>query len=159
MSQQIVAVDNTEPHVSVPKFTPGRRYIDENGALWEYCKFGGTVNTGDYVFVTKDGLSTVTQLTTTNLPASKVHQVGSLQNVNAGASGKYGWVFRGFGAHSGSFLASCVQDVIVGPTTTAGAVDDTPTTNILGLSLLTTITPAGVNLAWANGILMTAGFA
>lgn len=159
MSQQIVAVDLTEAPVTTPKFTVGRIYIDENGRFWQYCKSSGSLAQYEYTFITKDGLFVASSLTTTNVAASKVQQVGCNQNGTAVTTGKYWWVFRGFGAHTGLYAASCVQDVVLGPTAVAGVVDDAATTNLIGLSLLTTIVGAAASPAWANGILATGGFA
>lgn len=159
MSQQLVAVDLTEAPSTAQKFTPGRMYIDENGRFYQYVKGGGTIAQYEYVFLTKDAVYTATSLTTTNVAASKVQHIGCLQATGGLTSTKYGWVFRGFGSHTGLFAASCVQDVIVGPTAVAGVVDDAATTNIIGLSLVTTIVGAAASPAWAGGILMTAGFA
>jgi hypothetical protein len=158
MSQQIVAADLTEAPLAVPKFTPGRIYIAEDGKTYQYCKSSGNMAQYEYVFITKDGNFTASSLTTTNVANAKVQFVGCNQNGTAVVTSRYWWVFRGFGAHTGLFAASCVQDVRVSPTSVAGVVDDAASQSaIVGLSLLTTIVGAAASAAWASGLLLTDG--
>ena len=62
------------------------------------------------------------------------------------ASGEYGWVAIA-GKFTGFVGASCVQDVKLYTTATAGLVDDTATTLVSGVMLETTVSAANQNAA------------
>lgn len=140
---------------STPLFSLGTLTWDSNGSLWQYVKGGGTIAQYEYVKVSGDGNFTATSLTTTTNPSTEPASVGCLQAADGLTSSTYGWVFRGYGYHVGKFAASCVQDVKIYTTGTAGVVDDSATTLINGLKLITTITGAASSPAWASGLLQT----
>lgn len=157
MSGQLTAVDLTVTSTSAvagPKV--GTLYWDEHGRLWQYVKGGATIAQYEYVKISTDGNFTITSMTTTTNPSTEPAQVGCVQVSGGFTSSLYGWVFRGFGAHTGKFAASCVQDVKIYTTATSGVVDDAATTLVSGLKLITTITGAASSPAWASGLLTTA---
>lgn len=140
---------------STALFSLGSITWDTNGSMWQYVKGGGTIAQYEYVKVSGDGLFTITSLTTTTNPSTEPASVGCVQVSGGFTSSLYGWIFRGYGYHVGKFAASCVQDVKIYTTGTAGVVDDSATTLVNGLKLITTITGAASSPAWATGILET----
>lgn len=157
MSGQLTAVDLTVTSTSAvagPKV--GTLYWDEQGRLWQYVKGNATIAQYEYVKISTDGNFTITSMTTTTNPSTEPAQVGCVQVSGGFTSSLYGWVFRGFGAHTGKFAASCVQNVKIYTTATPGVVDDAATTLVSGLKLITTITGAADSPAWASGLLTTA---
>lgn len=142
---------------TVPLNQVGQVYWDTLGRKWQYVKGGGTIAQYEYVKISTDGNFTATSMTTTTNPSTEPAQVGCVQVSGGLTSSLYGWVFRGYGAHTGKFAASCVQNVKIYTTATNGVVDDAATTLISGLKLITTITSAADAPAWASGDLTTAG--
>lgn len=135
------------------KYGLGTITWDTNGSLWQYVKANAAVAQYAYVKISGDGNFTIDEGTTTLLPSTEPASVGCAQV--AFAANDYGWVFRGYGYHIGKFAASCVQNVKIYTTATAGVVDDSATTLINGLKLITTITSATSAPAWATGELVT----
>ncbi len=136
---------------------------DTNGSLWQYVVATADVAYGNYVKISEDGLFTVgAGATTTTNPSTEPASIGcaslvtTLGSLTAIPNTYGGWVFRGYGYHIGNFAASCAQDVKIYTTATAGVVDDSATTLINGLKLITTITTAATSPAWASGLLTTA---
>lgn len=78
--------------------------------------------------------------TTTLLPSTEPCAVGIAQV--AIPEDSYGWVFVGPGLATCKVAASCNADVKLYTTATAGVVDDSSTTLIQGLTLLTATTGA-----------------
>lgn len=146
MSVQTIGVDLTAVGTA-QLFSPGTIHFDKLGRCYQYCKCSSTIAQYSYVRVSHDSTFTVVVTNDTNVPSAKIWSVGCTQN--ALSSGQYGWVFRGYGLHTGLFAASCVQNVKILTTNTDGVVDDAGTTGILGLSLITTITGAAASPAWA----------
>lgn len=155
MSSQLTAVDLTITG-TVPLVAPGTFYYDSLGRAWQYVKGGATIAQYEYVKISTDSNFTITSMTTTTNPSTEPAQVGCVQVSGGFTSSLYGWIFRGFGLHTGKFAASCVQDVKIYTTATAGVVDDASTTLVQGLKLITTITSAASAPAWASGLLVTA---
>lgn len=134
---------------TVPVCAVGTRYEDPStGKVFEYVKGGGTIAQYEYVKISEDGNFTATSLTTTTNPSTEPAKVGCIQVSGGLTSSLYGWAQRK-GAHTGKFAASCVQDVKIYTTGTAGVVDDSATTLINGLKLITTITSAASSPAFA----------
>jgi len=131
----------------------GTWHVDPLGRFWQYAKGAATIAVSEYVKVSGDGLFTLTSLTTTTNPSTEPASVGNTGV--AFTSTLFGWVFRGNGLHTGKFAASCVQDVKIYTTATAGVVDDAATTLVSGLKLITTITTAAASPAFATGLLQT----
>jgi hypothetical protein len=152
MSGQII-LDLSE-RSSTPKATVGQYHIDNLGRHWQYVKASAAIAVYEYVKVSGDGLYTISSMTTTTNPSTEPANVGCAQT--AFASGDYGYVFRGFGVHTGLFAASCAQNVKIYTTATGGVVDDAATTLVNGLKLITTITSAASAPAFASGLLTTA---
>lgn len=139
-----------------PAVPVGTLHWDQLGRLWQYVKGGGTLAQYEYCKISTDGNFTITSMTTTTNPSTEPAQVGCVQVSGGFTTSLYGWIFRGFGAHTGLFAASCVQDVKIYTTATSGVVDDAATTLVAGLKLITTITGAAASPAWASGLLTTA---
>jgi len=149
MTDQILPGDLTQVD-TVARCGVGTRYSDPtNGNVWQYVKAGGTIAQYEYVSITEDGNFTAVSLTTTTNPNTEPSLVGCLQASGGLTSGKFAFVQRK-GSHTGKFAASCVQDVKIFTTATAGVVDDASTTLINGLKLLTTIVGAASSLAHAS---------
>lgn len=105
----------------------GARCVDNAGTEYEYVRAAGTINQYDAVVITYAGLASA--LTTTN--AGAIPQKVGVAQVSA-ATNDYFWVARK-GPMTLNVLASCLKDVKIYTTATAGAVDDTATTLIAGL--------------------------
>jgi hypothetical protein len=118
-------------------FALGTSCFDDLGSRWEYVQANGAITQYDYVKIDDDFQAA--SGTTTLLPNTEPARVGCAQV--AFADNEYGWVVRS-GKHTGRFAASCAQDVKIYTTATAGVVDDSATTLINGLKLITTITSA-----------------
>lgn len=134
-------------------FSLGSICWDTNGSMWQYVKCSAAMAIYEYGKVSGDGLFTIKSMTTTTNPSTEPASVGCVQV--AFATNDYGWCFRGYGYHVGLFAASCVQDVKIYTTGTNGVVDDSATTLVNGLKLITTITGAASAPAWATDILET----
>lgn len=148
MSAQIRGVDVSAAATSTALFKLGQIHRDELGRVWQYVKGGGTIAQYEYVKISTDGNFTANSLTTTTNPSTEPAEVGCVQCTGL-TSSTYCWVFRGGGAHIGKFAASCVQDVKIYTTGVSGVVDDSATTLINGLKLVTTIVGASNAAAWA----------
>lgn len=151
MSGQLTAVLLTQTDTT-PLFAVGTNHIDVVGRKYQYCKGGGTVAQYNYVHISQDSAFTVTQLTTTTaVTTANPAPYGCFQGGTSLGSTTYGWIFRGYGAHTGLFAISCAQDVKIYTTGTVGVVDDaTSSVNLIqGLKLVTTITAAAASPAWA----------
>jgi len=157
---QLFGVDLSQTYATTsdPIFQVGSVHFDTLGRKWQFVKGAGTIAQYEYVLISNDGLFTVTSLTTTNMGAGKNGQVGCVQVSGGLTSTLYGWIFRGYGAHTGKVAASCVQSVPLHPTATAGVVDDSAVTALIpGLQLITTVTGAAASPMWACGELMSVG--
>lgn len=152
MSQQITAADLTATSTS-NLFRLGAEHVTPTGDIYVYVKGNATIAQYEYVKISQDGNFTITSMTTTTNPSTEPAMVGCAQV--AFTSSLYGWVVVR-GAHTGKFAASCVQDVKIYTTATAGVVDDTATTLVNGLKLLTTITSAAAAPAYASVRMTTA---
>ena len=137
---------------TTPLFKVGIKTTDTEGGVWQYVKAASAVALGAYVKISSDGLFTIAEGTTTLLPSTEPSLVGCAQV--AFADNEFGWVCRS-GSHLGKFAASCVQNVKIYTTATAGVVDDTATTQILGLKLITTIVGAATVPAFATCEMVT----
>lgn len=129
----------------------GYMFRADDGTVWQYVKAAAAHTIYDYVKISAAYLTT--SATTTTNPSTEPAMVGCCQV--AFASGDYGWVVRQ-GNHTGRFAAACVQDVKIYTTATAGVVDDSATTLINGLKLITTIVDAGNSAALATCLMTTA---
>lgn len=110
-----------------------------NDGVYQYLKASGTV--AQYALCKIANDFTIAEGTTTLLPSTEPAKVGIPQV--ALTVGQYAWVFVGPGKNvSVKAAASCVQDVKLYTTATAGVVDDAATTLINGLKIVTTIVGA-----------------
>jgi hypothetical protein len=126
-------------------FDLGSSTYDDLGSRWEYVQASAAI--AQYAYVKVTAAFAAAEGTTTLLPSTEPARVGCAQV--AFAINEYGWVVRS-GQHTGKFAASCVQDVKIYTTATAGVVDDAATTLINGLKLITTITGAANAAAFAS---------
>jgi len=144
-ASQMMGVDLTETG-TVASANVGQRHVEPDGRVFQYVKASALIAQYAYVKISGDGLFTAAEATTTTNPSTEPALVGCAQV--AIASGSHGWVQRR-GLHTGKFAASCAQDVKIYTTATAGVFDDTATTLVNGLKLLTTIVGASSVLAMA----------
>ena len=157
MSGQLTGVDLTLPAAGLSNYnsaTLGSIHVDDVGRSWQFCQGAATIAQFEYVKVSSDGLFTLLSLITGNNPATEPCQVGCVQVTGLTAS-TFCWVFRGGGLHTGKFAASCVQNVKILSSGTAGVVDDAGTAVITGLKLITTIVGAANVPAYASGIMQS----
>lgn len=133
-AQDLTFVD-TVPHQPL-----GMRGIADTG-VYQYVQASTAV--AQYDLVKISNTYTVASGTTTLLPSTEPAKCGIAQVAIVASS--YGWVFVGPGQATCNVLASCVQDVKLYTTGTAGNVDDSATTLINGLKLITTIVGAAAS--------------
>lgn len=133
----------------------GSMHIDYLGRFWQYVKGGGTLAQYEFCQISTDGNYTILSTNDTSVPSAKVMQIGCVQVSGGFTSTKYGWIFRGNGAFTGLIAASCVQDVKLLTTNVSGVLDDSGTTGVLGVKLLTTIVGAAASACWANTLMTT----
>ena len=125
---------------ATPLYTLGSVGYDKNGK-WKYVKTSSSVAQYDPVKIEADGTCAATSSLTTTLAGSGPIAVGIAQV--AIASGYYAWIWIGEGGGTGSgvkvnVLASAVAGAKLYTTATAGALDDTATTLIAGLTIMST---------------------
>lgn len=151
MSAQLTSIDVTAVYASTNASGGaklGNLHTTPTGEVYQFVVAGGSFAVGDYVFITSDGAFTATQASTTNIASGKLALVGCYQGPTSVTSGQYCWVLRK-GAHTGKFLASYVVGSKTYVTATAGQVDDTATTLIMGLTGLSTTVGAASISAYA----------
>lgn len=127
--------DNPGPPVAVGTVANGT-----GDSTFVFVKASATINLGDVCQITTL-TQAATPITTTN--AALGNQVGVAQV--AVASGAYGWLQRNGACANINVAASCVQNVQLAATATAGVIDDAVTTglkNINGIVITTTVTGA-----------------
>lgn len=135
--------DNPGPPVGVGTVAKGT-----GDSEFVFVKAGATINLGDCCIITS-----TTQLAnpiTTTLALLGV-QVGFAQV--AIANGAYGWLQRNGTCANINAAASCVQNVQLAATATAGVLDDAVTTglkNINGVVITTTVTGAATTAGTLN---------
>lgn len=133
--------DGTTAGKLVPAFAVGTKVIANDG-VYQYLKALGTIAIND--FITVSNAFGATSATTTTNPSTLPSKCG-VANQAAFIVNQYGWFFVGPGLVSVNVAASCVQDVKLYTTAVAGVVDDSATTLINGLKLITTIVGAAVS--------------
>lgn len=136
----------------IPAFAVGTK-VKCNDGVYQYCKSVATLAIGDLVKISNT--FTLTGVTTTTNPSTEPAKCGVVVGA-ALITGQYAWIFVGPGLVSVSCAASCVQDVKLYTTGTAGTVDDSSTTLVNGLKLITTITSAAISPCVAECELSTA---
>lgn len=135
-------------NITPPRFTLGTKVQADDGCTYQYVKSTAAVTQYQLVKISTDGLFTIVPATTTTNPATEPGKVGAAQ-VAFPTGTSYGWVAVGPGPLTVLCAASCVQDVVLYTTATAGVVDDAATTRINGLKLITTITDAAASPCFA----------
>ncbi len=154
MSIQPVMVDLTRTFSSIVSspYSLGQLFKAADGAEYQFCKGGATIAQYEYVTISKDGNYTAGACQTTSVASASVINGGCVQVSGGLTSSLYGWVFTGFGRHTGLFALNCAQDAKLFPTATQGVLDDSAANSCAaGVSLITTITAATSALAWAAG--------
>lgn len=132
--------DNPGPPVGVGTVAKGT-----GDSEFVFVKAGGTINLGDACVITST-TQIANAMTTTN--GLKGLQVGFAQV--AIASGSYGWLQRSGACANMNVAASCVQNVPLYTTATAGVLDDAATTLVVGAVITTTVTGAATTAGTLN---------
>lgn len=120
-------------------FAPNNTVQTYDGKRFTYVLASTSITTGQVVAITTAG---VAQAATSAL-ASATPRIGVAQNDIA--SGSYGWA-QTFGACSVSVLSTCSASVALYTSGTAGALDDTSTSQvkIAGITVLANVTAAAI---------------
>lgn len=114
-------------------------YNPATATTYRYVKANGATSQYGFVSISTDGLFEATPLTTTTNANTNPLLVGCAQC--AFEDNEFGFVaVKGY--FTGKVAALCVQDVKIYTTGTAGVVDDSSTTLINGLKLITTVVGA-----------------
>jgi hypothetical protein len=148
MTIQMTAVDVTAPATTLALFPVGQVHYDTLGRMYQYCKGGGTVASGDFVKISTDGLFTVALATTTNCPSTEPAEVGCAVGITGLTSTTFAWIFRGYGSFTGTAAGAIAINVKVN-IQAAGNVDDAAGTLINGLKCQTVIAGAGAGAFYA----------
>lgn len=125
---------------TIPQYAPGMK-LQANDCTYQYIKAASAI--AQYDLVKISNTFTAASATTTTNPSTEPAKCGAAQV--AIAANAYGWVAVGPGLMTVNVAASCVQDVVLYTTATAGVVDDSATTRINGLKLIATITSAAAS--------------
>lgn len=131
-------------------FPVGSASYDNYGGLWNYVSFSAVVAIYDAVWI-DETYAALTILNATTPAAARPVSVGIAQ-IAAPSTASYGWVWRGGGGGTTygikvNVLISCVKDVPLYATATAGKLDDAPTTQYKVSSLGITATEPGTATA------------
>lgn len=121
---------------STATFTPGCRYVDENGKEYIYALGIASTVAGSVVALS---LETTNNTPITALLTEAIGVKGTAVAVAMAATvaNKYGW-YQIFGAAEASCLVSDAADADQYCTTTDGSIDDAGTTKIHGIRLVDT---------------------
>ena len=144
MSGQLTSVDLTLVSTSASLFPAvGTKHVTPLGYVYQVVKAAGTMAQGEFCFITSDGNFSATSLTNTNAATGIIGMVGNVGQSGI-SSGYYFWAQRSGAIALGKVAASCVQDVKLFATGTAGVVDDATASSagISGLKLLATVVGA-----------------
>lgn len=122
-----------EQNDSSPLFPVGTVADDSQGGQWIYVKSTAAIAQYDLCWVDETGFVALTMLNATTPAAGRPVILGIAQ-VAFPTGTTYGWLWRGPGGGVGvglkvNALISCVKDVALYATATAGKVDDAATTN------------------------------
>lgn len=146
---QTAAISSTNsPDNPGPPFTVGTVMKGTGESEYIFVKASAAIALGDVCQITST-TAAATGITTTN------GLLGSLVGVAqvAIASGAYGWLQRAGACANINVAASCVQNVQLATTATAGTIDDAVTTglkNINGIIITTTVTGAATTAGTLN---------
>ena len=131
---------------TTPQFTLGEIKPDRNGNEYQYVKVTVAVTQYFLVIIPSTHIVGANGATTTLVDAVNPCRLGIVQHANFTDSGQYGWVLiSGNGSVYG--LTSCAGDVPVYTTATAGNIDDTSTTLVVGLKLTAAVGGGGAAVA------------
>lgn len=132
---------STAASKKIPQYALGTKLLFNDG-VYQYVKAAGAITQYDLVKIQND--FTIVSGTTTVLPSTEPAKVG-VSNQSALLTDECAWIFVGPGLVTVNVAASCVQNVKLYTTAVAGVVDDSATTLINGLKLITTITLAAAS--------------
>lgn len=120
---------------TTPQFALGTTITATNGTEWTYVQAGAAITAYDYVCIDSAFLAT----SGTKANVDKGYGIGFAQF--AFASGEYGFVARRGVGLKVNALTLCLLDAPLYTTATAGAVDDTTTSQTLlrGITLNSTV--------------------
>jgi len=127
---------NTTPVLGGGKgFTAGTRATDKDGKEYVFVQVNSAVSRYDIVGIPHDASFVAAGLSTTTAPSAQ--EVGVA--LGAMASGDYGWV-QVKGNARVNVLGSCVKNIALWTTSTAGSLDDATASNYLvsGIQILST---------------------
>ena len=127
---------------SNPEFALGTKVLANDG-VYQYLEVAASQTIAQYELVKITNAFKATAATTTTLPSTEPAKC-AVQNQSSTSmtAAQCGWFFVGPGLVTVKVAASCVQDVKLYTTATQGVVDDSATTLVNGLKLITTITGA-----------------
>lgn len=137
------------------QFPVGTCSVDNQGGHWKYTSFSGAVAINSCVWI--DETVAALKLVTGSVPASQQPVGIGFNQVAAPAGVSFGWVWQGgpscggvgFGI-KGTVLISCVKDVPLFATSTAGALDDSVVSHYQIFGLSSTITEPGTGTTTAE---------
>ncbi len=135
---QTAAISSTNnPDNPGPPFTVGTVSKGTGDSEFVFVKAGATINLGDCCVIT--ATTQIANPITTTLALLGL-QVGFAQV--AIANGAFGWLQRSGACANINVAASCVQNVILNTTATAGVLDDAATVPVNRAVITTTVTGA-----------------
>lgn len=133
MTSQLPGADVTRAYAS-QDFPLGAEHRAPSGAVYQFCQANGAITQYQVCLIPDnyDAVPCTTALSGTKPQAAGIAMATLSDN-------QWGFFAVGpFGTADGiyvSTLASCVADIVIGTTATAGAVDDTFTDQIDGLAI------------------------
>lgn len=146
---QTAATSSTNsPDNPGPPFAVGTYMRGTGDTEFIFVKASAAIAAGDVCQITTSTFA-ATGITTTNGLLGNLVGVAQV----AIASGAYGWLQRAGKCDNISVAASCVQNVQLATTATAGTLDDAVTTglkNVSGIVITTTVTSAAVTAGTLN---------
>lgn len=146
METGIIGVDVTQTSTTL-KFRLGAE-ATVGDATYKYVKANGAVTASKFSFINNATtfILLVDMLSTGAIGSNPLQVVCPQVDI---AAGSYGWVATK-GIFTGFIGASCVQGVKLYTTATSGLIDDSATTYVEGVTLITTVSAANQNaLVWA----------
>ena len=137
-----------EQNDTTQQFALGEGVYDNQGGLWKYVSFSGVVAINSCCWI--DETFAALKLVTGSAPASQYPVTIGFNQVAAPSGVSYGWLWTGgpgcggvgFGI-KGTVLISCVKDVPLFATSTAGALDDSSVSHYQIYGLCSTVTEPG----------------
>lgn len=150
LAPQLAGIDVTQ--IDTAAKYPLGMYVDTGTGTamtrWRYVKSTGTLAQYGTGIIT-DAWFIGAGATTTLVNSAVVCRLGVTQNAGGLVNGNYSWVAT-MGNFRLSVLTLCAADALLYTTATAGSLDDTATTKVVGVKITTTAGGATVDEpAWA----------